>query len=92
MLLGAAKPLQIEFFHDNTRLKVLDFPEGRAKTYGECLAVAREAIRACWIKAFDGQMQLKHIGEGPHYNLVRVLATNGREISSWLVADEKRHG
>ena len=47
MLLGAAKPLQIEFLHNNTRLKVRDFPSGRAKTYSECLAVVREAIRAC---------------------------------------------
>ena len=37
-------------------------------------------------------MQLTHTGEGPHYNLVRILAANGREICSWSVADEQRHG
>jgi|EndMetStandDraft_8_1072994.scaffolds.fasta_scaffold707997_2 hypothetical protein len=92
MLMGAAKPLHIEFVHDNTRLKVLDFPAGRARAYGECMAFAREAIRACWAKDSDGVMHLKHTGESPHYNLVRVLAANGREICSWSVVDEQRHG
>lgn len=91
MLLGAARPLRIEFLHDNARLRVLDFPVSRADTYGECVAVAREAIRACWAKV-DGAMHLKHTGEEPHYNLVRVLAANGREICRWSVADEQRHG
>lgn len=91
MLLGAAKPLRIEFFRDTTRLKVLDFPQGRANTSGECMAVAREAIQLCWTKA-DGGMKFKHTGAEPHYNLVRVLAVNGREICSWSAADEQRHG
>ncbi|CAN5908685.1 hypothetical protein BH11PSE3_BH11PSE3_15330 [soil metagenome] len=91
MLLGGARPLHVEYLNDKTRLTLADFPQSRAKNYGECMAVAREAIQACWSKT-DGAMQLNHAGDQPHYNLVRVLGANGREICSWSVADEQRHG
>lgn len=91
MLLGGAKPLHVEYLNDRVRLKLVEFPASRAKNYGECMAVAREAIQACWSKV-DGAMQLDHAGDQAHYNRVRVLGANGREICSWSVADELRHG
>ena len=91
MLRGMARPHLVELLYANRRVKVLDFPSGRAKTYGECMAVARDAIRASLTKA-DGVMRHKHIGDEFQYDHVRILAGNGRPICSWSTGDEQRHG